>query len=157
MFVWRQSYYVAVLVRVPVTMMKLHDQKQLGRKGFIWLTLLHHSSSSKEIRAGIHTGLKPGAGAGTEASVSWLAPRGFLSLLSYRIQDHQPRDCTTCNELGLPLRSCQSLNNKLPYSLLLWGNSLNWGSPVQMNLVCINWPKVAQASLPASASQVLEL
>ena len=27
----------------------------------------------------------------------WLAPHGLLSLLSYRTQDHQPRDGTTHN------------------------------------------------------------
>ena len=32
----------------------------------------------------------------------WLAPRGLLNLLSYRTQDHQPRDRTTHNGLGSP-------------------------------------------------------
>ena len=32
----------------------------------------------------------------------WLTPRGLLSLLSYRTQDHQPRDGTTHNGLDLP-------------------------------------------------------
>lgn len=32
-------------------MMKRHDQK-LGRKGFIWLTLLHHSSELKVVSTG---------------------------------------------------------------------------------------------------------
>ena len=32
----------------------------------------------------------------------WLAPKGLLSLLSYRSQDHQPRDGTTHNGLGPP-------------------------------------------------------
>ena len=30
----------------------------------------------------------------------WLTPHGLLSLLSYRPQDHQPRDGTTHNGLG---------------------------------------------------------
>ena len=34
----------------------------------------------------------------------WLAPYGFLSLLSYRTQDHQPRDGTTHNGLSPPVR-----------------------------------------------------
>lgn len=32
----------------------------------------------------------------------WLASPGFLSLLSYTIQDHLPGDGTTYCELGLP-------------------------------------------------------
>jgi hypothetical protein len=32
----------------------------------------------------------------------WRTPRGLLSLLSYRPQDHQSRDSNTHNELGLP-------------------------------------------------------
>jgi hypothetical protein len=32
----------------------------------------------------------------------WLAPHGLLGLLSYRTQDHQPRDGTTHNGLGPP-------------------------------------------------------
>jgi len=41
----------------------------------------------------------------------WLAPPGLLSLLSYRTQDHQPRNGTTHNGLGPPtlyhwLRKC---------------------------------------------------
>lgn len=30
----------------------------------------------------------------------WLAPHGFLSLISYRTQDHHPRDDTIHKELG---------------------------------------------------------
>jgi hypothetical protein len=32
----------------------------------------------------------------------WLALHGLLSLLSYRVQDYQPRDGTTYNVLGPP-------------------------------------------------------
>jgi hypothetical protein len=50
-----------VLVRVSVTVMKHHDQTQGGEeKRFIWLTLPYHCLSSKEVRAGTKTGLKPG-------------------------------------------------------------------------------------------------
>ena len=37
-------------------------------------------------------------------TVYWLAPHALLNLLSYRIQDHQPRDGPTHDELG-PLPS----------------------------------------------------
>jgi hypothetical protein len=38
----------------------------------------------------------------------WLALHGLLSLLSYRTQDHQPRDGTTHSGLGPPplIRKC---------------------------------------------------
>jgi hypothetical protein len=36
-----------------------------------------------------------------------LAPHGLLNLLSYRVQEHQPRDSTTHNRLGPP----SSMNN----------------------------------------------
>jgi hypothetical protein len=32
----------------------------------------------------------------------WLIPHGFLSPLSYKTQDHQPRNRTNHNELGPP-------------------------------------------------------
>ena len=51
----------------------------------------------------------------------WLAPCGLLSLLSYRTQDHKPRDGTTHNELGPPY---QSLIKKMPYRLAY--NSILW-------------------------------
>ena len=35
-----------------------------------------------------------------EGAAYWLAPHGLLSLLSYRTQDHQPKDGTTHNGLG---------------------------------------------------------
>ena len=60
--------------------MKHHDQKQVGEKGFIWLTLPQHSSSLKAVRTGAHTGRNPEAGADAEALLT-----GLHSLLSYRI------------------------------------------------------------------------
>jgi hypothetical protein len=41
--------------------MKYHDHKHnLGKKGFIWLTLPYCCSSSKEAQAGTQTGRKAG-------------------------------------------------------------------------------------------------
>jgi hypothetical protein len=48
-----------VLARVAVAVKKHHDQRQL-RKRLIWLTLLHHCSSPKEVRIGTQTGEEPG-------------------------------------------------------------------------------------------------
>lgn len=42
----------------------------------------------------------------------WLAPLGLLSLLSYRPQDHQTRDCTTHPGLG----SSPSMPCRLAYA-----------------------------------------
>jgi hypothetical protein len=49
----------------------------------------------------------------------------LLSLLSYRIQDDQPRDGTTHNGLGLPL---WSLIEKMPYSWISWRHFIKGGS-----------------------------
>lgn len=50
----------AVLVRVAIAVPKHHDQSKLGRKGFIWLTLPHHSPSRKEVRTGTQAEQKRG-------------------------------------------------------------------------------------------------
>lgn len=49
------------LVRVPLAVMKHHDQMLLGRKGFTSFTVPYNSSSAKAVRAGTHTGQGPGA------------------------------------------------------------------------------------------------
>ena len=59
-----------------------------------------HSPSLKQVRAGTwrqELMQKPWRGA-----AYWLALHGLLSLLSYRTQDHQPRDGPTHNGLGPP-------------------------------------------------------
>ena len=74
-------------------------KKQLGRKGFIQLTFPHCCSSLKEVRTGTQKQVRK-----QELMQRpwrdvpyWLASSGFPSLLSYRTQDHQPRDSTTQN------------------------------------------------------------
>jgi hypothetical protein len=54
----------------------------------------------------------------------WLASPGLLSLLSYRTQDHQPRDGTTHNGPSHP----RSLIEKMPYSWISWRHFLKGGS-----------------------------
>jgi len=74
-----------------------------GRKGFIQLTLPHCCSSPEEVRTGTHAGQEAGADAeAMEGCFLLLASPGSLSLLSYRTQDHQPRDGTTHHGLGPP-------------------------------------------------------
>jgi hypothetical protein len=62
-----KEHIVPVLVRVSVAATKHHDQNNLERKGFVWLTLSHSCSSSKEARIGIQQSrhLKAGADAET--------------------------------------------------------------------------------------------
>jgi hypothetical protein len=54
----------------------------------------------------------------------WLASPGLLSLLSYRIQDYQPRDGTTQQGALSP----RSLIEKMPYSWISWRHFLKRGS-----------------------------
>ena len=67
--------------------------------------MLPHHCSSKEARAGTQTGRNVDAGADAETmegTAYLLASCGTFNLLSYRTQDHQPRDGTTHNRLGPP-------------------------------------------------------
>jgi hypothetical protein len=78
---------------------------KLGRKGFIGLTLLHCSSSLKgsqgqERKQGETWRQRPWRGV-----AYWLNPYGFLSLLSYRTQDHQSRATIAHKGLGPPHQS----------------------------------------------------
>jgi hypothetical protein len=43
---------LTVLVRAIIAVMKLHDQSNLGRKEFIWLTFLGNKPSLREVRVG---------------------------------------------------------------------------------------------------------
>jgi len=75
----------------------------LGRKGFIHLTFPHCCSSPKEVGTGTHTDQEARADAeAMEGDAYWLAAPALLGLLSYRTQNHQPRDGTTHNGLGPP-------------------------------------------------------
>jgi hypothetical protein len=50
----------SVLVRVTVAVVKHPDQRKLGRKGSICLTLPSHCSSSEEVRTGTQVRQEPG-------------------------------------------------------------------------------------------------
>jgi hypothetical protein len=54
------SFLSIVSDRVTMAVMKHHDQKQVGKKRFIWLTLPRHSSLLKEVRTGTQLGQEPG-------------------------------------------------------------------------------------------------
>ena len=51
---WKRS------LRVFIAMMKHHDKKQVGKKGFMLLILLYHCSRLKEVRTGIQIRQEPG-------------------------------------------------------------------------------------------------
>jgi hypothetical protein len=68
----------------------------------------------------------------------WLAPHGLLSLLSYSLQDHQPRDGNIYNAQGLPISAinqeinpytCPQANIRRHFSIktLFWGRGEGMG------------------------------
>jgi hypothetical protein len=74
--------------------MKHNDQRNLGRKGFIQLTLLPSCSSLKKSEQDLRQGRILEAGADAEAmegAAYWLAPLDWLSLHAYKTQDHKLR------------------------------------------------------------------
>jgi hypothetical protein len=77
----------------------------LEKKGLIQLNPPGLSPSLEEVRTELKQGWNLDVGADAEAmegTAYWLAHHGLLNLLSYRTQDHQPRDGTTYNGLGPP-------------------------------------------------------
>jgi hypothetical protein len=77
------SQSTTVLIRVDTVVMTHHDQSNLGRKNFIWLTFPYHCSSSKEVRRGSQTRQELEAGADEEAMKAFCllvcSPQYFLS------------------------------------------------------------------------------
>lgn len=94
-------------------MMKHYNKKQVGDVRVVclfvclfWLTLPHHNPPLKEARQESKQDRNLEAEAGAERpwreDAYWLAPQGFLSLLSHRILD-QPCSGPIHNGLGPPL------------------------------------------------------
>ena len=120
-----QLRYSYVLVRITIAMMKHHNQSKLGRKEFIRLTLLYHSSSLRK------SGQEPKQGRNLEVGADerpWrgaaycLAPPGLLSLPSGKIKTTCPRVAPPTMGGALPTLS---LIEKMPYSQILWRHLLN--------------------------------
>jgi hypothetical protein len=85
--------------------MKHHDQKaSWGEKGLLNLHFhidVHHQrKSGQELTQGKN--VETGVGAQAMCVCVWVLLTGLLSLLSYRTQDHQPKDDSTHNGLGPP-------------------------------------------------------
>jgi hypothetical protein len=71
-------------------------KKQLGRKGFIQLTLPYCYSSPRKSGLELKQVRKQELMQRPWRDIPyWLASPGLLSLLSYRTQDYQPRDGPT--------------------------------------------------------------
>lgn len=77
-------------------------KSKLRRKGLLWLTCLNHSPL-REAKTGtqIRQDMKAEADAEAMEGCCLLAVfPDFLSLLSYKIQEHQPMDDISYNVLG---------------------------------------------------------
>ena len=103
----------------------------LGRRKCLWL--MHPDlqySSLPELRQELQPGRILEAGAEAEAMEECcllLMPHYLLILLSNGIQNHQPRDGTTHNNMGLPtsITSQENALHRLAYRLILWGHFLD--------------------------------
>ena len=80
----QRNNIAAVLVRVSIPAQNIMTKKQLGRKGFIQLTLPYCCSSLKEVRTGTQAGQEAGAdaeameGCSLLACFPWLAQPALL-------------------------------------------------------------------------------
>lgn len=99
-FLWSWSKN-GFLVTVTIAVMKVHDQKQLGRIKFIWLMAAYHCSSFKEANAGTQTRIwEKGLILRPWRNVTCcLAPGKLQSLLSYTNQTVKATGSTTHNAL----------------------------------------------------------
>ena len=114
----------SVLVRASIAVMKHYDQSNLGRKGFVWLTLPHHCSSLKEVRTGTQ-GRNKEAGADAEAM-----ERGCLlactACFSIEPRITSPGVAPSTMAWALPHQSLtKSVPYRLAYSPILWRHFLN--------------------------------
>jgi hypothetical protein len=101
-------------------------KKQVGRKGFILLTLPHCCWSPKEVRTGTQAGQEAGADAEAMEGCYLLALASsiLISLFSYRTKDYQPREWHH-PQCALPP---WSLIEKMPHSWISWRHFLSWSS-----------------------------
>ena len=121
------SYWYALFLLLQWNTMA---KKQVGTKGFIWLTLPRCCSQLKEVRTGTQTGQNLGGR-------SWCRGHGglllFTGLLHTACLAHlliEPR--TTSLGLEYPTMGWVLphlwLNEKMPYSWSSWRHFLSWGS-----------------------------
>ena len=120
-------FYI-VLVRATIAVTEHQLPKAMwGQMEFISHRFPYKSSSSKAVKAG--TWRQELMQRPWRCAAYWLAPHGLLSLLSFRCQDHQPRNGTTHNGPVPPT----SITKKIPYSQILRRHFLNGGSLLSLN------------------------
>jgi hypothetical protein len=95
--------FFLVLVWISIAMMKHREPMANCRKRrFIWLTLLYCYHQRRKLGQELKQGRNLEAGADAESlegAAYWLVLYKLFSLLSYRTEDHQPRDGNT-HKLG---------------------------------------------------------
>jgi hypothetical protein len=95
-------------------MVSLHSNEnpKTGRKGSIWLTLLHHCSSPKEVIGKFIRNWNSGRAETWRqelmqrpwrGAACWLAFPGLFGLLPYRTQDHSPEIAPPTIGWALPI------------------------------------------------------
>ena len=110
----------------------------MGRKGFIWLTLLHHNpiiegSQGRNLKAGVDA-----------EAIEGVLLTGLLFMISSAcfliepIHDHQPRDGASHNGLNPAL----SINHKLRKCVTVGGfeGVLSWLRRCGLRVVCVKLP-----------------
>ena len=148
--------FLLLLLLITIFVIKLHDHRKpeeiTVRKERVYLphtfTLMHWCSSLKKSWQELTQGRILEAGADTEDAAFWLTAHSLLSLLFYRIQDHQPRDGTTHHRLCSP-SLITSWENALQLDLMeafpqLRLLSLWWLQPVS------SWHKISQYKMVVS-------
>ena len=117
--------HVSLCLRIPTASMKHHDQKSDLGRGKDFFSLRFHIAVHYERKSGqeLKHGRSLMAGADAEAMEGcWLQTcfpmDGLLGLLSYRTQNHQPRNGTTHSGLGLIEKNASQLDLMKAFSQL---------------------------------------
>jgi hypothetical protein len=110
------------LVRVTIAVIKHNGQNQDKEKRVCLVhasSAVHHwGKSGQELTQGRN--LEAGADAeDMEDAAYWLASQGSLSLLPYKVQDHQPKADITNQELHHPPSLIKKMLFGLAYHLIL--------------------------------------
>ena len=122
--------YGIVLVRVSIAAMKHYDLKVIGKERIY----VAHTSTSLFIIEGSQDRNSNRAGTWRQelmqrpwrGAAHWLALHGLLNLISYKTQDHHPKDDTAHSELSPPRRSLiKKMFYRPAYSLILRRHFLN--------------------------------
>ena len=140
------SYLPCILVRVSIAAMKHHDHGGSWRRKHLF-SLHIHIAVHHQRKAGLELtqGRNLEVGADAEAMEGCCLLDCFI-LLSYRTQDHKPRDYSTHS--GLPLPLLRLLIEKTPYSSILWAFP-------QGKVFCLTTPALAKFTHRTSQDTVL--